>query len=95
MGQQQRTPRVRGLALAGALVWLGGCGGAPTGGGGLLGSGVIDDSGEFRGRAQSAAKYREKLTPDEAYHLLRRAAQAERQQQPGLGAQQRESQSGH
>lgn len=39
-----------------------------------MGSDVITDEGEFRGRSTSVRGYREKLTPDEAFHLLRRSA---------------------
>lgn len=56
-----------------------GGGGLPAGGsgggdGGTLPSGVIDEGAEFGGHPQSPAAYRDALTPDEAYHLLRRAA---------------------
>ncbi len=52
----------------------GGVGGESIGGAGLLGSNIFDSSKEFGGNAQSAAKYRDTLTSDEAYHLLRTAA---------------------
>lgn len=64
----------RWLFLSAALA-LAGCGnGAPGNAGGSLGSGIISNEGEFRGSPQSTGAYRERLTPDEAYHLLRRAA---------------------
>ncbi len=65
----------RRCAVACALPLLAviGCGGADAGGGGLFGSGV-DNGKEFGGNAQSASKYRDTLTSDEAFHLLRRAA---------------------
>lgn len=61
------------------LTGCGGTGGGSGGGGGTLGGGIfggggVSDEGEFRGRSNSASAYREKLTSDEAYHLLRRAA---------------------
>jgi hypothetical protein len=70
------------LALAVALA-IAGCGSGVTPGGGsggiiLPGGGslpsTVDDGREFGGATQSVAAYRDKLTPDEAYHLLRRAA---------------------
>lgn len=70
------------LSVASMLAGCGANGGSESGvlGGGLLGgagtgsSGTISNEGEFRGRAHSASPYRERLTADEAYHLLRRAA---------------------
>ncbi len=44
------------------------------GGGLLLGLGVIDNGQAFGGNSGSVAKYRDNITSDEAYHLLRRAA---------------------
>lgn len=35
---------------------------------------LVEVGSEFAGHSQSAAPYRDNLTPDEAYHLLRRAA---------------------
>lgn len=56
---------------AAALAWPGcgnnGIGGFPPPGGG-------GGNGEFGGNAQSAAPYKDALSTDEAYHLLRRAA---------------------
>lgn len=63
--------RARRLGVGLCLVSLAGCSG---GGGGFLGSGVIDDGSEFGGNAQSAAPYRDTLTEDEAFHLLQSAA---------------------
>ncbi len=63
------------LAVATFTV-LGSCSGGGGGGlgGGGLGSNVIDDGREWGGDAQSTSPYRETLTSDEAYHLMRRAA---------------------
>lgn len=74
-----------GLAVVGGCgsAGDGGGGGMGTLGGGLIGGGgsggsggstTIDDEGQFRGGANSTRAYREKLTSDEAYHLLKRAA---------------------
>lgn len=63
------------IVLSGML--LSGCAGGESGGG-LLGGGDggggggLFGSGEFGGNPQSLAKYRDTLTSDEAYHLLRR-----------------------
>jgi hypothetical protein len=63
-----------GAALAITLV-LAGCGGdSGAGGGSPLGGGPSGEGGAFSGSAQSAAEYRDTLTSDEAYHLLRRTA---------------------
>ncbi|MFQ5461998.1 MAG: DUF1800 family protein [Phycisphaerae bacterium] len=56
-----------------------GCGGGTGGGSGILGNGilgsnVVDPGGAFSGNVKSVAPYRDALTSDEAYHLLRRAA---------------------
>ncbi len=61
------------------IVCVTGCGGGVDGGsgifgGGVLGSNVIDGSGEFAGNVKSVAAYKDAITSDEAYHLLRRAA---------------------
>jgi uncharacterized protein (DUF1800 family) len=64
-----------GFVVAFTLLLITGCGGSTGGGGGgLLGASIFDDGKEFGGSAQSAAKYRDTLTSDEAYHLLRTAA---------------------
>ena len=54
------------------LVQVTGCGDTGTGGGGFLGGPT--NNGEFSGQAGSVANYKDSLTPDEAYHLLRTAA---------------------
>lgn len=63
--------RSRRLGVGLSLVLAAGC---SDGGGGFLGSGVIDDGKEFGGNAQSVAPYRDTLTANEAYHLLQSAA---------------------
>ncbi len=60
-----------GLMAASALLLFAGCDGSS---GGILGSNIFDNGQEFGGNSQSAAKYRDTLTSDEAYHLLRTAA---------------------
>jgi uncharacterized protein (DUF1800 family) len=81
------------LALV-AVPFLSGCGtagGGGGGGGGGLGS-IIDNGQEFGGNANSVSPYRDRLTSDEAYYLLRAAAfgatpqQVERAVQVGLFA---------
>lgn len=80
--QNGRT-RAAAIAIVGSFLVLAGCGGAGVpgsggsgggGGGGLFGSTPDYTSEEFSGNAQSITKYRDNLTSDEAYHLLRTAA---------------------
>lgn len=74
--RQHKTFRSSHCLILAALTVLGSCSGSGGGGigGGGLGSNVIDDGSEWGGNAQSTAPYRETLTSDEAYHLMRRAA---------------------
>jgi hypothetical protein len=54
----------------------GGSGGGLAGGGSLgsLGSEILNNQGEFSGSTQSVAAYKDAISSDEAYHLLKRAA---------------------
>lgn len=90
-----RRPSVSLCYCLGAVGWatllIPGCGGSGEGGVFTLGSNV-DNGEEFGGNPNSAAPYRDKLTSDEAYHLLRTAAfgatpeQVERAVEIGLTA---------
>ncbi len=84
---RRKTKKSMAVLFAG-LVFIAGCGGSVGGGGdggggsagggsdlgGIFGAGIIDDGKEFGGNPQSSTSYRNSITPDEAYHLLRSAA---------------------
>lgn len=70
---QKLTNKCSRILATGCLLYVAGCGAGD--GTGLLGAGVVGGgSGGSSGDAQSLKAYSEKITPDQAYHLFRRAA---------------------